>query len=138
VLLLGVTATGHGALGRVPLAVITLTALAAFEAVTALPAAALQLGQARSAADRIAAVADTPDPVRRPDCPFPPPDRPVTISLRGAAVRYPGRDIDAVRDIDLDLRPGRRVALVGATGAGKSTWSRSCSGSPACPRAPPR
>ncbi|MGD0555205.1 MAG: ABC transporter transmembrane domain-containing protein, partial [Streptosporangiaceae bacterium] len=56
VLLLGVAATGSGSLGRVPLAVITLTALAAFEAVTALPAAALALGQSRAAADRIAGV----------------------------------------------------------------------------------
>jgi ATP-binding cassette, subfamily C, bacterial CydC len=37
VLLIGVAATGSGALTKVPLAVITLTALAAFEAVTALP-----------------------------------------------------------------------------------------------------
>jgi ATP-binding cassette, subfamily C, bacterial CydC len=93
VLLLGVAATGSGSLGRVPLAVITLTA----------------------------AVADAPDPVGRPVQPFPPPERPVTISLSGAAVRYPGQVTDTVRDIDLDLRPGRRVALVGATGAGKST-----------------
>ena len=121
VLLLGVAATGAGSLGRVPLAVITLTALAAFEAVTALPAAALQLGQARTAAGRIAAVADTPDPVRRPDHPFPPPERPVTVSISGGSVTYPGQDTPAVRDIDLDLEPGRRVALVGATGAGKST-----------------
>jgi thiol reductant ABC exporter CydC subunit len=121
VLLLGVAATGSGSLGRVPLAVITLTALAAFEAVTALPAAALQLGQARTAADRIAAVADTPDPVRRPDRPFPLPERPVTISISGGSVTYPGQETPAVRDIDLDLEPGRRVALVGATGAGKST-----------------
>jgi ATP-binding cassette subfamily C protein CydC len=121
VLLLGVAATGAGSLGRVPLAVITLTALAAFEAVTALPAAALQLGQARSAADRIAAVVDTPDPVRRPDRPFPAPRRPVTVSIRGGSVRYPGQATPAVRDIDLDLEPGRRVALVGSTGAGKST-----------------
>ena len=121
VLLLGVAATGSGNLGRVPLAVITLTALAAFEAVTALPAAALQLGAARAAADRITDVLDTPDPVRVPDRPFPPPGRPVEISIRGGTVRYPGQATPAVRDIDLDLRPGRRIALVGPAGAGKST-----------------
>jgi len=121
VLLLGVAATGSGSLGRVPLAVITLTALAAFEAVTALPAAALQLGQARAAADRITGVLDTPDPVACPDHPFPAPERPVHVCIHGGSVRYPGRDTTAVLDIDLDLRPGRRVALVGPAGAGKST-----------------
>ena len=121
VLLLGVAATGSGSLGRVPLAVITLTALAAFEAVTALPAAAIQLGHARVAAGRIAEVLDAPDPVRLPERPFPPPQRPVEISIRGGTVRYSGTEPPAVRDIDLDLGPGRRVALVGATGAGKST-----------------
>ena len=121
VLLLGVAATGSGSLGRVPLAVITLTALAAFEAVTALPAAALALGQSRAAADRIADVLDAPDPVRYPDQPFPAPGRPVEISIRGGTVRYSAEEPPAVRDIDLDLGPGRRVALVGATGAGKST-----------------
>jgi ATP-binding cassette, subfamily C, bacterial CydC len=121
VLLLGVAVTGSGSLGRVPLAVITLTALAAFEAVTALPAAALQLGAARAAADRIAGVLDTPDPVREPDHPFPPPERPVAISIRGGTVQYSPDAPPAVRNIDLDLEPGRRVALVGATGAGKST-----------------
>ncbi len=121
VLLLGVAVTGSGSLGRVPLAVITLTALAAFEAVTALPAAALQLGQARAAAGRIAGVLDAPDPVRYPDHPLPPPTRPVEISIRGGTVRYSADAPPAVRDIDLDLPPGRRVALVGPTGAGKST-----------------
>jgi len=121
VLLLGVAETGAGSLGRVPLAVITLTALAAFEAVTALPAAALQLGQAHTAAGRLAAVLDAPDPVRFPAAPFPPPGRPVRLSVRGLTVRYPGALGPAVRDVDLDLEPGRRVALVGPAGAGKST-----------------
>ena len=121
VLLLGVAATGSGSLGRVPLAVITLTALAAFEAVTALPAAAIQLGHARVAAGRIADVLDAPDPVRSPERPFPPPQRPVEVCIRGGTVRYSADEPPAVRDIDLDLGPGRRVALVGPTGAGKST-----------------
>jgi ATP-binding cassette subfamily C protein CydC len=121
VLVLGVAAVGSGALSRVPLAVLTLTALAAFEAVTGLPAAAMQLGQARTSARRVCAVIDTPDPIRAPDRPRPLPAPPVIIALRGASVRYlPGGPL-ALAGFDLDLIPGRRVALVGPNGAGKST-----------------
>jgi ABC-type multidrug transport system fused ATPase/permease subunit len=52
---------------------------------------------------------------------LPPPTRPVEVSIRGGTVRYSPDAPPAVRNIDLDLNPGRRVALVGATGAGKST-----------------
>ena len=121
VLLLGVAATGAGVLTRVPLAVLTLTALASFEAVTALPAAAVQLGHTRVSARRIAALLDAPDPVREPLAPRPLPDGPISVRLRGAQVRY-GPDGPAALDgIDLDLLPGRRVALTGPNGAGKST-----------------
>ena len=121
VLLLGVAATGGGALTRVPLAVLTLTALASFEAVTALPAAAVQLGQARVSARRIAALLDAPDPVREPLAPRPLPDGPISVRLRGAQVRYRPDGPAALDGIDLDLLPGRRVALTGPNGAGKST-----------------
>jgi thiol reductant ABC exporter CydC subunit len=121
VLGLAVAATGAGALTRVPLAVVTLTALAAFEVVAALPAAAIQLGQARAGAARLTAVVDAPDPVRDPARPLPLPAGPVRVRLRGAQVRYePGAPL-ALDRVDLDLAPGRRVALVGPTGAGKST-----------------
>ena len=121
VLLLGVAATGGGVLTRVPLAVLTLTALASFEAVTALPAAAVQLGQARVSAGRIAAVLDAPDPVREPLAPRPLPRGPISVRLRGAQVRYRPDGPAALDGIDLDLLPGRRVALAGPNGAGKST-----------------
>jgi len=121
VLLLGVTAVAHGTLTRVPLAVITLTALAAFEAVTALPAAALQLGGARASAKRIAAVLDAPDPVGEPRVPRPLPSGPLTVRMRAVRVRYEPDGPPALDGVDLDLRPGRRVALVGPNGAGKST-----------------
>jgi ATP-binding cassette, subfamily C, bacterial CydC len=121
VLLLGVHAVAGGTLTRVPLAVLTLTALASFEAVTVLPAAALQLGAARGSAARIGAVLDAPDPVTEPGSPRPLPAGPVRVRLAGVQVRYQPDAPLALDGVDLDLRPGRRVALVGPNGAGKST-----------------
>ena len=121
VLLLGVSAVGAGTLTRVPLAVITLTALAAFEAVTALPAAAIQLGQARTAAGRVTAVLDEPDPVHEPAHAPPMPPGPLRIELRGVQVRYGADGPLAIDGVDLDLSPGKRIAVIGPTGAGKST-----------------
>jgi ATP-binding cassette, subfamily C, bacterial CydC len=121
VLVLAVAATGAGALGRVPLAVVTLTALAAFDAVSPLAGAALQLGHAHTSAGRIAAVLDAPEPVTDPVAPRPLPSAPIRIQLRNARVQYTADGPLALDGVDLDLEPGRRVALVGRTGAGKST-----------------
>ena len=121
VLLLGVAATGDGTLTRVPLAVLTLTALASFEAVVALPAATVQLGHARVSAGRLAVVYDTPDPVRDPVQPRALPAGPIRVRLEDVSLRYePGGPL-ALDQVTLDLAPGRRVALVGANGAGKSS-----------------
>jgi ATP-binding cassette, subfamily C, bacterial CydC len=121
VLILGVAAVGHGTLSRVPLAVLTLTALASFEAVTVMPAAALQLGSARASATRIDAILDVPDPVAEPAAPRPRPAGGAHIRLTGVQARYEAGGPLALDGLDLELRPGRRVALIGPSGAGKST-----------------
>lgn len=47
--------------------------------------------------------------------------RRATVRLVGVDVAAPGRSLRAPAGLDLDLRPGRVVALTGANGAGKST-----------------
>jgi ATP-binding cassette subfamily C protein CydC len=121
VLILGVAAVGHGTLTRVPLAVLALTALASFEAVTVMPAAALQLGSARASASRIGVILDAPDPVAEPAAPRPLPAGPVHVHMSGVQVRYEPAGPLALDGFDLDLSPGRRVALIGPSGSGKST-----------------
>jgi thiol reductant ABC exporter CydC subunit len=119
----GAAAAASGTLGRVPLAVLVLTALAAFEAVHGLPAAVLELAGARASARRIAEVMDAPDPVVDPPTPreLRAGGRAVTVALRDARVRYRPDGPLALDGVSLDVPPGRRIALVGPTGAGKST-----------------
>jgi ATP-binding cassette subfamily B protein len=43
------------------------------------------------------------------------------LEFRGVSFRYPGREDWALRDINLRIPPGQKVALVGPNGAGKTT-----------------
>jgi ABC-type multidrug transport system fused ATPase/permease subunit len=46
------------------------------------------------------------------------------IACEGVTFTYPGADRPALMKIDLTLRPGERLALVGENGAGKTTLAR--------------
>jgi ATP-binding cassette, subfamily B, multidrug efflux pump len=43
------------------------------------------------------------------------------IEFRGVSFRYPGSEHDVLRDISFSVRAGELVAVVGATGSGKTT-----------------
>ena len=120
-LTLGVHATHAGSLNGALLAVLALVPLAAFELVSPLPAATQALQRSRVAAGRVFDAMDASPAVVDPDVPVQVGDGPHSLALRGVWASYPGSARPALRGVDLDLRPGRRVALVGPSGAGKST-----------------
>ncbi|MEV5541431.1 ABC transporter ATP-binding protein [Saccharopolyspora shandongensis] len=78
--------------------------------------------QARVGLQRIGDLLRTPTSVPAAADPAPVPERfEGGVELRSVSFRYPGTEQFALRDIALRVRPGETVALVGATGAGKST-----------------
>jgi thiol reductant ABC exporter CydC subunit len=120
-LLVGVAAVHAGRLDGVLLAGLALIPLVSFELVTGLPTATQTLQRVRRCAARVFEVMDTPAPVSEPARPRALPPPPHALRVRGLRFTYPGAARPALDGIDLDLRPGRRVAVVGPSGAGKST-----------------
>ena len=51
------------------------------------------------------------------------PRGPIHVRMEGVTFAYPGGPA-VLRDVDLDIAPGRRVAVVGETGSGKSTIAK--------------
>jgi thiol reductant ABC exporter CydC subunit len=121
VLAVAVTASGNGDLNRVLIAMLALLALAAFEAVTPLGAAARELSATLAAGRRVLELTDRTAAVRDPSDPVPAPDWPFAVALEGVTARYPREERSALDDVDLRLEPGERVALLGPSGAGKTT-----------------
>ncbi len=134
-LLLGIPALTAGSLAAVELAVIVLTPLAAFEATSVLPTAAIQLLRSRQAATRImnlldAAVPNNAGP-EAADIDAPAPDdvaQPATVdagtgphlSAHALTCGWPGHNA-VLTDLNLNLAAGHIIALVGPSGIGKTT-----------------
>ncbi|MBC7550459.1 MAG: thiol reductant ABC exporter subunit CydC [Cellulomonas sp.] len=140
-IVLGVPATIAGSMQPVELAVIVLTPLAAFEGTALLGPAAAQLVRSGGAALRILRLLDgagaiAPTAVLVPATAQPADAVPATrstavvaaevpaaspvLSAAGLAVGWPGGPVVA-HGIDLDVAPGRAIAVVGASGLGKTT-----------------
>ena len=127
-LVIGVGAVAAGQLAPVWLAVIVLVPLAAFEAISALGPASVQLVRSAGAACRIVELieaAETSASAGAAVCPdarkLPTPSaHGPRLRARNLSVGWPGGPVVA-EGIDLDLRVGSRVAIVGPSGIGKST-----------------
>ncbi|WP_371591417.1 thiol reductant ABC exporter subunit CydD [Streptomyces sp. NBC_00513] len=122
--LFGANAVVDGRLSGVTMAVIVLTPLAAFEAVTGLPLAVQYRQRVRRSAERVYEVIDAPAPVAEPDRPHVMPVSPFPLRVTGLTARHPGQERDALEGLDLTLEAGRRVAVVGPSGSGKTTLAQ--------------
>jgi len=121
VLAVAVWAHDGGSLSRVLIAMLALLALASFEAVQPLSLAARELAETLAAGERLLELTEREPAIADRDEPVPLPAGPFTVALENVSVRYAAGEPLALDGLDLRLEPGRRVGLVGPSGAGKTT-----------------
>jgi ATP-binding cassette, subfamily C, bacterial CydC len=121
VLAVAVHASADGGLDRVLIAMLALLALASFEAVQPLAAAARELSVTLAAGRRVLELADGEAAVVDPVAPAAAPSWPFAVALEDVRARYAPGERPALDGVSLRLEPGCRVVLVGRSGAGKTT-----------------
>jgi thiol reductant ABC exporter CydC subunit len=117
-----IPAVAAGTLDGVMLAVLALAAAAGFEAIAPLPAVAQYLDGSLAAARRLFELAD-----REPAIPEKPkfqaelPPGIPGLRVKALSLRYGNSQAWAVEEVSFELPPGKKMAVVGANGAGKTS-----------------
>ncbi len=125
---LAVVATGAwlastGAVDSGLLPLLTILAMAAFLPVSEIAQIGRQLADTLGATRRVYALANEPILVR--DGPGVAPGKgAAALSLEGVSFAYPGQSRQALSDVSFDIPAGKTVALVGTSGAGKTTTAQ--------------
>jgi ATP-binding cassette subfamily C protein CydC len=120
VLLIAIPLVSEHRLTLVFLAVLPLAALAALEAVAPLPAAMEHLERSLAAARRLFELTDAAPAVVDPEAPAAPP-RGGDVEVDGVRFAYGPEEPLVMDGLDLQLREGERVTILGPSGAGKTT-----------------
>ena len=119
-LAVGVPLVAAGRMAGPDLAMAALLSLSAAEIFMGLPAAFLGLSSTLASARRLFAILDRKPPVTEQANPKPLPEG-RDLRLDGVTLRYPGGFRPALDGVCLDIPFGSHVALVGESGAGKSS-----------------
>ncbi|WP_165423351.1 thiol reductant ABC exporter subunit CydC [Ktedonosporobacter rubrisoli] len=108
-----------GRLAGTSLALVVLAALAGFESVQSLPMAFQYLGSSQEAARRLFEIMDTlPGVIDPPGSPL---VHDSTLEVRHLSFRYAPHEPEVIHDLTLKIPAGRCLAIIGASGVGKST-----------------
>lgn len=81
----------------------------------------MMVPRASVSADRIAEVLATESTVVPPASPVTSVDVAGHLDLEGVGLTYPGAEAPVLTDVTFSARPGQTVAIIGSTGAGKTT-----------------
>lgn len=117
---------GAGAAARGEVSVGTLVAFLTLMLSMVWPIAALgfllsMAQNAMTAADRVCEILETDNDIVSGETQVPPSERRGHLRFEDVRFRFPDADADTLAGIDLEIRPGESVALVGGTGSGKTT-----------------
>ncbi|MEU6998620.1 ABC transporter ATP-binding protein [Nonomuraea sp. NPDC046570] len=119
VLLLGALAVGSGALTLGMLVAFTTLMLQLVWPIASLGYILAMAQEAMTSADRVMEVMDTVPEIEGGTETIEQPRG--HLRLENVEFRFPGADQPVLHDVKLDVRPGETVAIVGATGSGKTT-----------------
>ena len=110
-----------GALSAGMLPLLVLIALATFLPVSEISQVSRQLADTIAATRRLHVVANEPEPVVDGPLPAPVAAHGLSLAFDHVSFAYPGKRQDTLHDLSFTVPAGATVAIVGASGAGKST-----------------
>ncbi|WP_217617884.1 ABC transporter ATP-binding protein [Achromobacter sp. GbtcB20] len=110
-----------GALSAGMLSLLVLIALATFLPVSEISQVSRQLADTIAATRRLHVVANEPEPVVDGPLPAPVAAHGLSLAFDRVSFAYPGKRQDTLHDLSFTVPAGATVAIVGASGAGKST-----------------
>jgi len=121
VLWLAIPLVSSGRLEGFMLPVITMLVMASFEAVTPLATATQFHSSSQESGSRLFQLENLTPAVVQPLRPLEIPPPPFELELKQVTFQYEASADTALQDISLRLSPGKKIALIGPSGAGKTS-----------------